>query len=91
MHPQDLTFLLNRSKIEDENETEYKKKLLQTIKIAYDKVKNVKEKEQEKYKVNNDKTHKEIILKEGDLVWVYFGLPEKGKTHKLLSRFDGPY
>ena len=51
----------------------------------------MKEKEQEKYKVYYDKTHKEIILKEGDLVWVYFGLPEKGKTHKLLSRFDGPY
>ena len=30
-------------------------------------------------------------FKEGDLVWVYFGHPEKGKTHKLLPRFDGPY
>ena len=27
----------------------------------------------------------------GDLVWVYFGLPEAGKTFKLLPRFDGPY
>ena len=31
----------------------------------------MKEKEQEKYKVYYDKTYKEIVLKEGDLVWVY--------------------
>ena len=28
---------------------------------------------------------------EGDKVWVYYGLPEIGKTFKLLPRFDGPY
>ena len=59
--------------------------------MAYEKVKNIKEKEQEKYKEYYDKTHKDIEFKEGDLVWVYFRLSEKEKTHKLLPRFDGPY
>ena len=45
--PQDLTILPNRSKIEDKSDTDYKIKLLKTLRIAYEKLKNVKEKEQE--------------------------------------------
>ena len=84
MLPQDLTIGHTKLQSDEENEDDYKVKFLQSLKIAYEKVKNVKEKEQEKYKTYYDKTHKDVQFIEGDLVWVYFRHPEKGKTHKLL-------
>ena len=50
-----------------------------------------KEKEQLKYKSYYDAHHKTVDFKIGSAVWVHFGLPEVGLTHKLLPRFDGPY
>ena len=69
----------------------YRIHLLKTLKNAYEKVRNVKEIQQANYKYNFDKTHKNIEFNTGELVWVYFGLPETGKTQKLLPRFEGPY
>ena len=79
--PQDLVFNLRSQQ----------KELLRTLRKAYDKVKNIREIEQEKYKLYFDKNHKNIEFKEGDQVWVYFGAPEAGKTYKLWSKFEGPF
>ena len=89
--PQDLVMNLNVKKSQFENIESYRIHLLKTLKNAYEKVRNVKELEQANYKEIYDKTHKNIEFNLGDLVWVYFGLPEAGKTQKLLPRFDGPY
>ena len=37
-----------------------------------------------------DKKHKNVEFKLGDQDWVYYGLPEKRLTQKLISRFEGP-
>ena len=88
--PQDLTMNLKITQAEFEDMDSYRIHLLQTLKNAYEKVRNVKEIEQAKYKAYFDKTHKQIEFNEGEKIWVYFGLPEAGKTQKLLPRFDGP-
>ena len=67
-----------------EDQTSYKIELLRTLRTAYDKVKNLREIEQEKYKLYFDKNHKNIEFKDGDQFWVYFGAPEAGKKHKLF-------
>jgi hypothetical protein len=85
--PQDLAMNL---KIK-QKEFQDKDSLLKTLKLAYEKVRSVKEIEQAKYKTAFDKTHKNIEFKEGDLAWVYFGLPIAGKTYKLIPRDDGPF
>ena len=89
--PQDLVFNLRSQQKDFEDQASYKIELLRTLRKAYDKVKNIREIEQEKYKLYFDKNHKNIEFKEGDQVWVYFGAPEAGKTYKLLSRFEGPF
>ena len=67
-----------------EDQTSYKIELLRTLRTAYDKVKNLREIEQEKYKLYFDKNHKNIEFKDGDQFWVYFGAPEAVKKHKLF-------
>ena len=89
--PQDLALNIKTKQKQFDNQAEFKLFLLKTLKSAYEKVKNIKEEEQLKYKSQFDKTHKEIRFDLGDLVWVYFGLPVAGKTTKLLPRFKGPY
>ena len=89
--PQDLAMNLKLKQTEFDDINSYRIHLLQTLKTAYEKLKNTKEIEQAKYKAYFDKTHKHIAFDEGELVWVYFGLPETGKTKKLLPRFDGPF
>ena len=89
--PKDLALNIKTKQKQFDNQAEYKLFLLKTLKSAYEKVKNIKEQEQLKYKTQFDKTHKEIRFGLGDLVWVYFGLPVVGKTTKLLPRFQGPY
>ena len=91
MVPQDLALNLKTKQKTFENQAEYKLYLLKTLKQAYEKLKNIKETEQEKYKCYFDQKHKHIEFAEGDLVWVYCGLPVAGKTFKMLRRFEGPY
>ena len=88
--PQDLMFETPKNARAMDIE-EYKMNLLKTLRMAYDKVTNRRELEQARYKKSYDITHKNIEFNIGDNVWVHFGLPEVGKTHKLLPRFDGPY
>ena len=60
MLPQDLAILPNKSPVEENREEtgeEYKIKLLQTLKMTYEKLRTLKEKEQAKYKSYYDKTH----------------------------------
>ena len=89
--PQDLALRLTLKQQDFENKDTYKIHLLKTLKHAYEKVRHHKEIEQAKYKSYFDKSHKHVEFGIGDPVWVYFGLPEAGKTTKLLPRFDGPY
>ena len=89
--PQDLAMHLTHKKKIFQDKDAYKVYMLKTLKQAYEKLRHHKEIEQAKYKAYFDQKHKHVEFKVGDLVWVYFGLPEAGKTHKLLSRFEGPY
>ena len=89
--PQDLALNLKSKQKQFNNPTEYKIELLKTLKVAYEKIKIVKELEQEKYKKYFDQNHKDIKFQIGEKVWVYFGNPITGKTFKLLPRFEGPY
>ena len=82
--PQDLALNLRSKQKSFENVAEYKLYFLKTLKSAYEKIKNVKEIEQAKYKAKFDKTHKDIKFVIGDLTWVYFGLPVAGRTFKLF-------
>ena len=88
---QDLVFNLRSQQKDFEDRASYKIELLKTLRKAYDKVKNIREIEQEKYKLTFDKNHNNIEFEEGDQVWVYFGAPEVGKTYKPLARFEGPF
>lgn len=45
----------------------------------------------EYYKNQYDKTHKEVEFKIGDLVMVYWPVPKKGFTQKLLPKWQGPF
>jgi len=89
--PQDLVLNLKQKHNEFANQEDYKIHLLNTLKEKYERLRNFKESEQLKYKSYFDKSHKKVEFMEGEKVWVYFGLPETGKTFKLLPRFDGPY
>jgi len=89
--PQDLAMNLKIKQKEFQDKDSYKIHLLKTLKAAYEKLKTVKQLEQARYKSQFDKTHKNIEFKEGELAWVYFGLPIAGKTYKLLPRFEGPF
>ena len=89
--PQDLALNLKTKQKNFDNPADYKLYLLKTLNQAYEKVRNVKEIEQAKYKAKFDLTHKDIKFSMGDLTWVYFGLPISGQTYKLLPRFKGPY
>ena len=88
--PQDLAFGLKEKQKQFDTTDEYKLYLIKTLKDAYEKVKSRKEVEQEKYKMLYDKKHKNVEFKLGDQDWVYYGLPEKRLTQKLISRFEGP-
>ena len=58
--PQDLVFNLRSQQKDFEDQASYKIELLRTLRKAYDKVKNIREIEKEKYKLYFDKNHKII-------------------------------
>jgi hypothetical protein len=89
--PQDLTCDVKKKQSGYKDIDHYKVELLRVMKEAYAKTIAVKAKDQMDYKRYYDRTQKEVEFKIGDLVWVHFYLPEVGKTHKLLAKFDGPY
>lgn len=61
--PQDLAMNLKIKQKEFQDKDSYKIHLLKTLKLAYEKVRSVKEIEQAKYKTALDKTHTNIELK----------------------------
>ena len=70
---------------------EFKVHQLRALKATFDKLNRHKQTEQTKYKAYYDKSHRQVSFQINDLVLVFFGLPKKGLTHKLLPRWEGPY
>ena len=70
---------------------EYKLVLLDTLRSAYERLREIKIKEQNHYKSYYDRSHKPKQFKLGYKVWVHFHLPKVGKTHKVLPSFEGPF
>ena len=91
--PQDvLTGQVHTGRNQSPSELEdYKLNQLRTLKMAYDKLNRHRQLTQAKYKAYYDKSHKQIKFAINDQVLVFFGIPKKGCTHKLLPRWEGPY
>ena len=70
---------------------EHKINQLRALKIAFDKLNHRKQHEQAKYKEYYDKSHRPVSFQVHDQVLVFFGIPRKGLTQKLLPRWEGPY
>ena len=89
--PQDVAFPRPKENLQGQDRDQYKMERLRLLKIAYDKLKSVREKEQASSKRYYDRTHVNVDFKVGDLIWVHDSTNEVGKTAKLQSRFVGPY
>ena len=70
---------------------EYKADLLRRLRHSYEQIEAKLDKEMQYYKNQYDKTHKEVKFKIGDLMMVYWPVPKKGFTKKLLPKWQGPF
>jgi hypothetical protein len=82
---------LDDNEQEDASKTDYKINLLSRFKIAYENLVLKKEKAVNDYKFKYDLKHKKIVFKEGEQVMVFWPVPKKGFSQKLLPKWDGPY
>jgi len=94
--PSDLLFGLpvgssDDSVDESEEKLNYKLNLVSKLRAAYEKISNKREKEVNYYKFRYDIKHKHVEFKENDLVMVYWPIPKRGYTQKLLPKCKGPY
>jgi hypothetical protein len=75
----------------DDDMVEYKAELLKKLKHNYEQLEAKQDQKMNYYKEHYDKTHKQVEFKSGDLVMVYWPVPKKGYTQKLLPKWQGPY
>jgi hypothetical protein len=93
--PNDMLFGAIRpndfSQNEIDNEFGYKMRLLTRLKNCYEEIELRRDKAINYYKKNYDSTHKDISFNVNDLVMVYWPIPKKGFSQKLLPKWDGPF
>lgn len=94
--PSDLLFGLPVSSSEEAiNESEeklnYKLNLVSRLRSAYEKAAIKRDKEVNYYKFRYDNFHKKVEFNIDDLVMVYWPIPKRGYTQKLLPKWKGPY
>jgi hypothetical protein len=88
--PNDLLFG-NIKPPQAENLLDYKIDLVQRLKRAYEKINKSRTQNVNKYRDYYDQKHKKQIYNIGDNVMLYWPVPVKGLTQKLLPKWDGPY
>lgn len=70
---------------------EYKTRLLRTLRDTYDTISAKRDAYINDYKFRYDSRRKVTNFKIGDQVMLYWPVPKKGYSLKLLPRWDGPY
>ena len=94
--PSDLLFDLpvsspDESLEESEEKLNYKFRLISRLRSAYEQAAIKRDKEINYYKFRYDRSHKNIEFQINDLVMVYWPIPKRGYTQKLLPKWKGPY
>jgi len=94
--PSDLLFEPHRQDDVVESDTSltklnYKIDLLSKLRYAYEKLERKRDRYQNDYRKNYDKTHRHIEFSVGELVMMFWPVPKKGYALKLLPKWDGPY
>lgn len=94
--PSDLLFGLPVSSPDEnindsEEKLNYKLNLVSKLRKAYEKAAIKRDKEVNYYKFRYDNSHKNVEFKNDDLVMVYWPIPKRGYTQKLLPKWKGPY
>ena len=91
--PGDIVFEAPRGRqpVNFDDLVEYKADLLRRLRHSYEQIEAKLDKEMQYYKNQYDKTHKEVKFKIGDLMMVYWPVPKKGFTKKLLPKWQGPF
>ena len=70
---------------------DYKVKLLERLRVAYETAEMKRDLKMNYFKEHYDLKHKDVSFQEGSKVLVYWPVPKKGYTQKLLPKWKGPY
>ena len=75
----------------DEKLLDYKLELVSKLKSAYELIFLKRANESSKYKEAYDKSQKSVEFNPDELVMLYWPIPKKGFSQKLLPKWKGPY
>ena len=75
----------------DEDKIQYKQQLIASLKVAYENLIQRRDEQCSKYKFYYDKFHQDIRYQPGEKVMLYWPVPKRGLSYKLLPKWDGPY
>ena len=89
--PSDLLFRTKNNSPEERSVMDYKLELVKTLRKAYDDISVRRERYVNDYKLSYDSKQKKVQFNKGDLVMLYWPVPKKGYSLKLLPSWDGPY
>ena len=74
-----------------DSQLEYKFVLTNRLRSTNEKLEARRDEIQSKYKIRYDKIHKVVTFKEGEFVMVFWPIPKKGMSKKLLPKWEGPF
>ena len=74
-----------------EEKFEYKANLIKQLRSSYETLINKRETAVYDYKYKYDRCHKNVEFKEGEKVMVFWPIPKKGFSQKLLPKWEGPF
>ena len=91
--PSDISFGYKNKDNKDYGDARmnYKINLIERLKRSYEEIVLKREKAVNDYKFKYDSVHKNTEFKEGDLVMLYWPIPKKGFSQKLLPKWTGPF
>ncbi|CAF0956113.1 unnamed protein product, partial [Brachionus calyciflorus] len=91
--PADLQLGVERHEQPDDSDDKvnYKLNLLNKLRTSYEQVELRQERAINYYKAKYDKKQRDISFENNDLVLIYWPIPKKGFTQKLLPKWQGPY
>jgi transposase InsO family protein len=91
--PADIEFGHQAKKFpaDEPNRFDYKTQFVSQLRKKYEEIQNVRAGRQAKQKVRFDKKRKPVEFQIGDEVMLYWPMPKKGFSQKLLPKWSGPY
>ena len=91
--PSDIMLGLPVDCISDDTEEkfEYKANMMSQLRSSYETLVNKRETAVYDYKYKYDRCHKNIEFSEGEKVMVFWPIPKKGFSQKLLPKWEGPF